>query len=53
MQIGAILLTAQDGSTQRNQLIMYIIAQFIFGCALACRRLTAPVALLRRVITKG
>jgi MFS family permease len=31
MGIGAVLLTAQHASTEKNQTIFYIIAQFVFG----------------------
>jgi len=33
LQIGAVLLTAHHASTERNQTIFFIVAQFIFGCA--------------------
>ena len=32
-QVGAVLLTAHHASTERNQTIFFIVAQFIFGCA--------------------
>ena len=41
-QVGAVLLTAQHAPTERGQTIFYIVAQFVFGCAvclISCRLL--------------
>ena len=37
-QVGAVLLTAQHAPTEKGQTIFYVIAQFVFGCAVHLAR---------------